>query len=253
METLLETRDLTVSFGGHVAVNGVSVNIPKNRLTSIIGPNGAGKTTFFNLLSGQLKPTRGSIRFKGRDITRLSPHARTREGIGRSFQITNVFPGLTVRENVRLAVQSRMGIRYPMWTRADKYPKVEEKTTHWLRMVRLLPKENLPAKNLTHGGQRQLEIAMLLALETELLLLDEPTAGMSREEVPAILELLRLLKEGGERTLLLIEHKMDLVLNLSDRVLVLAGGSLLAEGTPEEIMRDERVQSVYLGGVVHAP
>jgi branched-chain amino acid transport system ATP-binding protein len=253
METLLETRDLTIAFGGHVAVDGVSVKIPKNRLTSIIGPNGAGKTTFFNLLSGQLKPTRGSIRFKGREITHLASHARTREGIDRSFQITNVFPGLTVRENVRLAVQSRMGIRYPMWTRADGYPELEEKTTHWLEKVRLLPKAAMPAKNLTHGEQRQLEIAMLLALETELLLLDEPTAGMSREEVPAILEVIRLLREEGERTILLIEHKMDLILSLSDRVLVLAAGRLLAEGTPEEIMKDERVQSAYLGGDAHAP
>ena len=147
-------------------------------------------------------------------------------------------------------VQSRMGIRYPMWTRADGYPELEEKTTHWLEKVRLLPKAAMPAKNLTHGEQRQLEIAMLLALETELLLLDEPTAGMSREEVPAILEVIRLLREEGERTILLIEHKMDLILSLSDRVLVLAAGRLLAEGTPEEIMKDERVQSAYLGGTL---
>jgi branched-chain amino acid transport system ATP-binding protein len=251
MESIIETSNLSISFGGHTAVDAVSMSVPKNHFKSIIGPNGAGKTTFFNLLSGQLKPTAGKIYFKGENITNLSATMRTRKGIGRSFQITNVFPNLSVFENVRLAVQSQTGIRYRMLTHFRKYKEVEIETFHWLKMVLLEAKAESLAKNLAHGEKRKLEIAMLLALNTEVLLLDEPTAGMSLEEVPAILEVIKRIKEKGDRTILLIEHKMDMILDLSDSVMVLYHGSLLADGTPEEIMQNETVQAAYLGGNLH--
>lgn len=245
---MIETRDLTIAFGGHLAVDSVSISVPDNHFKSIIGPNGAGKTTFFNLLSGQLAPTKGKIFFEGEDITKLSPTKRTRKGIGRSFQITNVFPNLTVLENVRLAVQSQVGIRYNITSHYRKYKQLEEKAHGWLEMVLLDSKANTLAKNLAHGEKRKLEMAMLLALNTKILLLDEPTAGMSLEDVPAILDVIRRIKAKGDRTILLIEHKMDMILDLSDSVMVLFNGALLADGTPEEIMKNETVQSAYLGG-----
>ncbi|CAG9607358.1 Arginine transport ATP-binding protein ArtM [Pseudoneobacillus rhizosphaerae] len=249
MTTLIETKDLTITFGGHIAVDGVTIAVPKNHFKSIIGPNGAGKTTFFNLLSGQLSPSKGSILFNGKDITKFTPTKRTREGIGRSFQITNVFPNLTVLENVRLAVQSQRGLRYTMFSHFKKYKDFETKSIDWLKLVLLDEKKDSLAKNLAHGEKRKLEIAMLLALETEVLLLDEPTAGMSLEEVPAILEVIKKIKEQGNRTIILIEHKMDMILDLSDSVMVLFNGRLLADGTPNEIMQNELVQSAYLGGL----
>ena len=248
VNSIIETRDLSISFGGHTAVDSVSISVSKSHFKSIIGPNGAGKTTFFNLLSGQLKPTKGQILFNGEDITNLSPTKRTRKGMGRSFQITNVFPNLTVLENVRLAVQSQSGIRYQMLIHYLKYKELEVKAEEWLKIVLLNSKKDTLAKNLAHGEKRKLEIAMLLALNTEVLLLDEPTAGMSLEEVPAILDVIRKIKETGDRTILLIEHKMDMILDLSDSVMVLYNGTLLADGTPEEIMQNETVQSAYLGG-----
>ncbi|MFE8700290.1 ABC transporter ATP-binding protein [Cytobacillus sp. FJAT-54145] len=249
MTSIIETQDLTIAFGGHTAVDGVNIAVPENHFKSIIGPNGAGKTTFFNLLSGQLSPTKGQIKFRGEDITKLSPTIRTRKGIGRSFQITNVFPNLTVLENVRLAVQSQAGIRYQMLSHFKKHKHLEERATEWLEMVLLNNKEDTLAVNLAHGEKRKLEIAMLLALNTEVLLLDEPTAGMSLEEVPAILDVIRKIKLKGDRTILLIEHKMDMIMDLSDSVMVLFNGRLLADGTPEEIMKNETVQSAYLGGL----
>lgn len=249
MKTLIETKDLSITFGGHTAVDGVTISVPKNHFKSIIGPNGAGKTTFFNLLSGQLSPSKGAILFNGKDITKYTPTKRTREGIGRSFQITNVFPNLTVLENVRLAVQSHAGLRYKMFTHYRKYKSFETKAEEWLKLVLLDDKKDAIARNLAHGEKRKLEIAMLLALETEVLLLDEPTAGMSLEEVPAILEVIKKIKDQANRTIILIEHKMDMILDLSDSVMVLFNGRLLADGTPEEIMQNEMVQSAYLGGL----
>ena len=248
MSTLIETSDLSITFGGHTAVDSVSISVPEKHFKSIIGPNGAGKTTFFNLLSGQLTPTQGRIYYRGKDITKFSPTNRTREGIGRSFQITNVFPNLAVLENVRLAVQSQAGIRYQILFHYKKYQAFEEKALEWLKLVLLDDKKDSLASNLAHGEKRKLEIAMLLALETEVLLLDEPTAGMSFEEVPAILEVIKRIKKQGNRTIILIEHKMDMILDLSDSVMVLFNGRLLADGTPGEIMKNETVQSAYLGG-----
>ncbi|MBM4763527.1 ABC transporter ATP-binding protein [Bacillus sp. B15-48] len=246
---LIETKDLTIHFGGHTAVDHVNISVDENHFKSIIGPNGAGKTTFFNLLSGQLTPTKGQILFQGEEITKLSPTMRTRKGIGRSFQITNIFPNLTVLENVRLAVQSHAQVRYQMLFSFKKYKELEEKAVEWLELVLLDEKKDMLANNLAHGEKRKLEIAMLLALNTDVLLLDEPTAGMSLEEVPAILEVIKKIKEKGDRTILLIEHKMDMIIDLSDSIMVLFNGRLLADGTPEEIMNNEIVQSAYLGGI----
>ncbi|MCR8644162.1 ABC transporter ATP-binding protein [Paenibacillus sp. N1-5-1-14] len=249
MDAILETRDLTIAFGGHIAVSGVSLCIPNHHFKSIIGPNGAGKTTFFNLLSGQLKPTKGQVWFKGADVTHLPPPLRTRLGMGRSFQITNVFPNLTVFENVRLAVQSAAGVRFDLFSHFSKYKAFEQETLQLLDTVFLGSKAGALAKNLAHGEKRKLEIAMLLALKSELLLLDEPTAGISLEEVPAILEVIRSIKERRDRAIVLIEHKMEMVLDLSDSITVLFNGRLLADGTPESIMQNELVQSAYLGGL----
>lgn len=246
---LLQTEGLTIQFGGQVAVNRVDFQLEPHVFKSIIGPNGAGKTTFFNLLSGQLKPSAGTVCFKGKDISKLSVHERTRLGIGRSFQITNVFPKLSVLENVRIAVQAKSGDSFRLFAHYKKFRQFEENAYGLLEKVHLGEKAEQLAKNLSHGDKRKLEIAILLALEPELLLLDEPTAGMSLEEVPAIINVIRSLKQSGQHTILLIEHKMDMVLDLSDSLAVLFNGRLLADGTPQEIMNDERVQSAYLGGL----
>lgn len=224
------------------------MRVEKNKLKSIIGPNGAGKTTLFNLLSGQLKPTKGKVFLKGQDITKLSPTRRVRLGVGRSFQITNVFPHLTCHENIRLAVQAQKGVFYQMLSHYKSFTEIEEKTNRYLDEVLLTNKAHELATNLAHGEKRKLEIAMLLALETELLLLDEPTAGMSLEEVPKILEVIKRIKEQGNRTILLIEHKMDMILDVSDSIMVLFNGELIADDLPERIMENEQVQSAYLGG-----
>lgn len=249
MEPLLKTENLTIRFGGHTAVDHVNFEMPEKHFKSIIGPNGAGKTTFFNLISGELKPSEGEVYFKGQPLTKLSSVERTRLGLGRSFQITNVFPNLTVLENVRLAVQSKEKVRYQMLKHFRSYNLMTERAEELLETVLLSSKAGAFASQLSHGEKRKLEIAMLLALETEVLLLDEPTAGMSLEEVPAILDVIHQIKRRGDRTILLIEHKMDMILDLSDSIMVLFNGKLLADGTPEEIMNNETVQNAYLGGL----
>lgn len=248
-QPILETRGLTIQFGNHVAVSDVDFQLPPHTFKSIIGPNGAGKTTFFNLISGQLRPTQGTVHFQDRNITGLAVPKRTQLGIGRSFQITNVFPNLTVLENVRIATQAVSGRGFQIFSHYRKHVDLEEKASELLKKVHLSTKASQLAKNLSHGDKRKLEIAILLALEPKLLLLDEPTAGMAVEEVPAIIEVIRELKNSGDQTILLIEHKMDLVLDLSDSLAVLFNGRLLADGTPEEIMNNDLVQSAYLGGL----
>ncbi|MGM9923857.1 MAG: ABC transporter ATP-binding protein [Bacillus sp. (in: firmicutes)] len=249
MEKLLETRGLSVSFGNHHVVRNVNFTVPKGKLISVIGPNGAGKTTLFNLLSGQIPATKGRIFFKNEDITKLSIPERTRLGIGRSFQLTNIFPELTVLENVRLGVQSQAKEYYRFFTSVLQFRKQEEEARSLLEMVLLADKEEVLAKDLAHGEKRKLELAMLMALQAELLLLDEPTAGISIEEVPAILQVIENMKCNTAHTIVLIEHKMDMVMHLSDYLVVLFHGELLAEGLPEDIIQDERVQAAYLGGL----
>jgi len=249
---IIATRDLTMRFGGHVAVDHVTLDIPAAGLLSIIGPNGAGKTTFFNLLSGQYRPTEGRVLFRGRDVTRLGAAARTHLGIGRSFQLTNVFATLSVLENVRLAVQARRGPAWQAWRSARRYVALEDAAYDVLRRVRLDGRWAAPASALSHGEQRKLEIAILLALEPAVLLLDEPTAGMALEEVPGIIEVIRGLARGGDRSVVLVEHKIDMVMTLSDEIAVLKDGRLIARGTPEAIRDDAAVQAAYFGGGVRA-
>jgi len=246
--SIVETKDLTIRFGGHVAVDHVNVQIFPFTFKSIIGPNGAGKTTFFNMISGQYRPSEGRVFFKGEDITPLSPALRTKLGIGRSFQLTNVFLSLTVLENVRLAIQSQKNIGFNFWKNYLHFSELEDRAYEILNMVLLDTKWSVPASSLTHGEQRKLEIAILLALEPEVLLLDEPTAGMALEEVPSILDLLKQIKSRKDKTILLVEHKMDVLMALSDSIAVLHEGKLIADDTPEAISKNKEVQEAYFGG-----
>ena len=241
---LLETEDLTRAYGSLLAVNRANVTVRQQELRSIIGPNGAGKTTFFRLISGEVRPTAGRIRFNGRDITGLSQHEVCRLGIAKSYQITNIFPHLTVLENVRVAAQG-YGQAFNFWSRADRLTDVRARALTILELIGLTGKAGMLAAHLSHGQKRHLEIAIALAAEPILLLLDEPTAGMSPEETDETMLLIRELARG--RTVVLVEHKMKLVMNISDRITVLHQGQVLAEGTPDEIRANELVQQTYLG------
>jgi len=247
---VIETRDLSIQFGGHVAVNSLNLKVEPYCLKSIIGPNGAGKTTLFNLISGQYTPTSGQVLFNGRDITKMGVAKRTNLGIGRSFQLTNIFPTLTVLENVRLAIQAREKVGMVFWKQYKDYPELEEKAYGFLKQVLLDDKYMSEACLLTHGEQRKLEIAILLALDSEVLLLDEPTAGMSLEDVPAILEIIQEIKSLKNRTILLVEHKFDMIMALSDSIAVLQEGQMICDVTPVAVSNNEKVLEAYLGGGV---
>ena len=243
---LLRTERLTRAFGSLIAVDRVDVAVRAGELRSIIGPNGAGKTTFFRLISGEMAPTSGRIFFADREITGLPQHAVARLGVAKSYQITNVFPHLTVHENVRVAVQGHARA-FNFWSRADRLTDVSERASRLLETVGLARKRDLLAAHLSHGEKRHLEIGIALASEPALLLLDEPTAGMSPEETDETMRLIRELAAG--RTVILVEHKMKVVMKISDRVTVLHQGAVLAEGTPDEIRANERVQQTYLGAL----
>ena len=247
--TILETRNLGKTFGGLVAVDAVSIRIARGSTHSIIGPNGAGKTTFFNLLTGKYKPTRGMVIFKGEDITSLPVHRRAHKGMGRSFQITNIFPNLTVLENVRLAVQALGGVNFRFWRRAETYGEYIDRALNILAQLGLTEAANLPASILPHGGKRKLELAILLAADAELLLLDEPTAGMASEQVPELMNIIAGLSKSRQRTIVMVEHNMNVVMGISDRITVMSSGRVLVEGTPQQIASDKTVQDVYLGGL----
>jgi branched-chain amino acid transport system ATP-binding protein len=244
---VLETQDLTIRFGGHVAVDSVSGAFQRGTLTAIVGPNGAGKTTYFNLISGQLKASAGQVTLNGEDITRLSVPERTDRGIGRAFQLTNLFPNLTVRENVRLVVQATSGRRYDLFSRADSHIELIERAEHVLAEVNLVDDADRTVAALPHGDQRKLEVALLIALKPQVLMFDEPTAGMSVDEVPVILDLIRALKADHDRTILLVEHKMDVIRSLADRIIVLHNGALVADGDPQTVIASPVVQEAYLG------
>lgn len=246
-QPILETRALTIRFGGHVAVDEVSCSFRPGTLTAIVGPNGAGKTTYFNLVSGQLRPTSGSVFLHGEDITSDPAPVRTRKGLGRAFQLTNLFPLLSVRENVRLAVQARAGAGLNMVSRWSSRSALIDKAHHFLARVGLSDRGAATASTLSHGDQRKLEVAMLLALEPEIFMFDEPTAGMSVDEVPVILDLIHEIKDRKDKTVLLVEHKMDVVRSLSDRIIVLHQGALVADGHPAEVIASPIVQEAYLG------
>jgi len=246
-EIILETVNLRKDFDGLVAVANVNIKVRAHSLHAIIGPNGAGKTTFFNLLSRNIPPTSGRVFFKGRDITDLPAHRTAHLGIGRSFQITNVFPNLTVLENVRLAVQALGGDNFKFWRHFRHFAEYEDRARGILDQVGLTEQASLPARMLPHGGKRKLELAILLAADPELLLLDEPTAGMAREEIPLLVAVIEQIRRQGDKTIMLVEHKMDVVMNVSDWITVMHQGQILAEGKPADIAANEAVQSAYLG------
>jgi branched-chain amino acid transport system ATP-binding protein len=248
---VLETHGLTIRFGGHVAVNQVSCAFRPDTLTAIVGPNGAGKTTYFNLISGQLRPTAGRVTLYGEDITPLGAPQRTRRGMGRAFQLTNLFPQLSVLENVRLAVQSHAGMGLNLFSVWSGHVELIERAEHYLHRVKLAERRDTLASALAHGDQRKLEVAILLALDPDLFMFDEPTAGMSVDEVPVILELIHEIKSQGDKTILLVEHKMDVVRSLADRIIVLHQGELVADGEPAAVIASPIVQQAYLGLAGH--
>ncbi len=253
---MLETKNLTIKFGGHVAVDHVSCAFAPGTLTAIVGPNGAGKTTYFNLISGQLPASEGRVLLDGEDITRLAAPLRTRRGLGRAFQLTQLFANLSVQENVRLAIQAREAGRgqgggwggvdvFRVWL--DRKAWITE-AQYILAQVRLADKAAAHASSLPHGDQRKLEVALLIALDPKVFMFDEPTAGMSVDEVPVILDLIRSLKARPDCTILLVEHKMDVVRELADRIIVLHNGQLVADGEPAAVIASPIVQQAYLGG-----
>ncbi|MES2976723.1 MAG: ABC transporter ATP-binding protein [Pseudomonadota bacterium] len=254
---MLATKDLTIRFGGHVAVNAVTCAFEPGTLTAIVGPNGAGKTTYFNLISGQLKASAGTVSLNGRDLSSAGVSARTRAGLGRAFQLTNLFPNLTVLENVRLAVQAtregahRRGLN--LWSIWSDHRALTQRAGEILEAVAMADKRETPVASLPHGDQRKLEVALLMALESQVFMFDEPTAGMSADEAPVILNLIRQLKEDETKTILLVEHKMDVVRELADRIIVLHNGSLVADGLPAEVIASSVVQEAYLGVAPEQP
>jgi branched-chain amino acid transport system ATP-binding protein len=245
---ILQTESLSKSFGALRAVNDVSLSIEAGSLHSIIGPNGAGKTTLFNLLTGTFPPTSGRIVLDGRDITGTPAERVAHLGLARSYQRTTVFPAFSLLDNVWVAAfatgKSWQGL---IWRNAGRYPEVVERARKALDDVGLLAKADVPAREISHGEQRQLELAIALAAAPRVLLLDEPAAGLSPDETRKMVALVRTLK--GRYTIVLIEHKIDIIMSVSDRISVMHFGSLIAEGTPQEIQRNPEVRKAYLGGV----
>ena len=245
--SLLQVQKVSKLFGSLVAVNDVSMTVEPGELRAVIGPNGAGKTTFFNLITGFFRPTSGKIVFNGDDITALLPARRVWRGIARTFQITEVFPELTVHENLRIPVEVASGFRLQPWLSRDDDAKVRARVAELLQMGGLSDKAPRLVGELAHGDQRSTEIMMAIALNPRLLLLDEPTAGMGEQETFEIIQLIRRLHKDSKLTIVLIEHDMRVVFHLADRIMVLDQGKFLAEGTPQEIAKNEAVQTAYLG------
>jgi branched-chain amino acid transport system ATP-binding protein len=245
--SLLRVEGVSRHFGSLVAIENVSMSVEPGELRAVIGPNGAGKTTFFNLISGFLAPTAGRILFADEDITNLLPARRVWRGIARTFQITEVFPELSVRENLRIAAEVAAGYRLRPWISRHAEAVVSTRVTDLCDKAGLADRENRLVGELSHGDQRATEIMMALALNPRLLLLDEPTAGMGEQETYNITGLIRQLHRDEKLTIVLIEHDMRVVFHLADRIMVLAEGRMLAEGTPQEIAANEKVQAAYLG------
>ncbi len=244
---ILQTEDLTKSFGGLRAVDHVNLTVEPGLITSIIGPNGAGKTTFFNLITGILKPDYGRISFDGEDITQLPIHKIVSKGISRSFQILNLYDELSVEENIWIGIQSHQGHGKELFSHLDRFPTVRERTHEIIRLVGLAGKEDETVKFLPYGERRLLEIALSLTLEPRLLLLDEPMSGLGVDERPRILQFVRDLSK--RLCIILVEHDMDAVMSVSEHIAVMHQGRLLAEGSPEAIKQNEEVQDAYLGGL----
>jgi branched-chain amino acid transport system ATP-binding protein len=245
--SLLQVKNVSKHFGSLVAVSDVSMTVEPGELRAVIGPNGAGKTTFFNLITGFFRPTSGNIIFNGEDITGLLPARRVWRGVARTFQITEVFPELTVHENLRIPVEVASGFRLQPWLSRENDAKIRARVGELLEMGGLTDKAARLVGELAHGDQRSTEIMMAIALNPRLLLLDEPTAGMGEQETFVIIQLIRRLHKDNKLTIVLIEHDMRVVFHLADRIMVLDQGKFLAEGTPQEIAKNEAVQTAYLG------
>ena len=245
--SLLKVESVTRAFGSLVAVNGVSLKVEPGELRAVIGPNGAGKTTFFNLISGFFPPSSGRIRFRDRDITGLPAHKRVKLGMARTFQITEIFPELSVYENLRVPVEVAAGLRLTPWLSRRRNAELDKRVAELLAQAGLAGKADQLVGELSHGDQRATEIMMALALNPRLLLLDEPTAGMGDQETHDIVQLIAKVHKEHQLAIVLIEHDMRVVFHLADRIMVLAEGTMLAEGTPQEIARNEAVQEAYLG------
>lgn len=245
-DTILSTKGLVMAFGGFRAIDGVDLAVRRGNIHAVIGPNGAGKTTLFHCLTGELKPTAGNVLFDGRNVSRRPAHGRVGIGMGRSFQITSLFQGLSVRENLRVAAQGRDGSRaLAFWHPAEKRRRHIDLADEILERLELGPRAELPAGELSHGQQRVLEVGMALAAEPQMLLLDEPTSGMGIDDIPVMTRLISEL--GQDHTIMLIEHNMSIVMSISDTITVMHQGRILVEGSPEEIRTDERVRTAYLG------
>jgi branched-chain amino acid transport system ATP-binding protein len=245
--TMLDVRSVTKQFGSLVAVDGVSMQVAPGELRAIIGPNGAGKTTFFNMISGFFAPTAGEIVFDGTTVTKMAVTARVAMGMARTFQITEIFPELTVRENIRIGVESALGLRQRFWLGGKHAADVRRGIDEALTQTGLTAQADRLVGELSHGDQRAAEIATALTLKPRLLLLDEPTAGMGEHETFAVANLIRRLHRNSAYTIVLIEHDMRVVFNLADKITVLGEGKMLAEGTPAEIAENPIVQEAYLG------
>ena len=242
---VLETSSVTMHFGGLVALDRVSYTLEKGEIKGIIGPNGAGKTTFFNVVTGELKPTSGSVFLKGEEITQFAPYRICQKGLGRTFQLTFVFPEMTVYESIWVGVNSRSRVPWNPVTSADRVPGISERTREICDLVGLWEKRNELASNLSYGDQKILEIAMALSTQPTVLLLDEPTQGVSPKEADEIGDVINKL--AGSMAIILIEHSMDIVLRLCPKIAVFAQGRLIAEASPEAISKNEEVQRIYLG------
>ena len=242
---ILETKGLFHDFSGLQVLSDVNLQIDEGERHAVIGPNGAGKTTLFNVITGMYTPSRGQVFFKGRDVTGFAPHQLSRIGMGRSFQITSTFTRLTAFQNIRLAILSKRGIRFSLFRRVDKMQDITRETEAVLARINLTAERDRPASALSYGKHRALEISLAMATDPELVLLDEFAAGMSRDETHNAVELVRRLTEG--KTVLIIEHDMDVVFSLADRITVLHRGEILATGAPAEIRRNQAVKDAYLG------
>jgi branched-chain amino acid transport system ATP-binding protein len=245
--SLLQVKNVSKHFGSLIAVNDISMTVEPGELRAIIGPNGAGKTTFFNLITGFFTPTSGSIIFDNQDVTDLLPARRVWCGMARTFQVTEIFPELTVRENLQIPVEVAAGFRLRAWLSHADNDAIHARVAELLAMSGLAGKADRQVGELSHGDQRATEIMMALALKPRILLLDEPTAGMGDQETYDITQLIRRLHKDGKLTIVLIEHDMRVVFHLADRIMVLDQGKFLAEGTPKEIAANKAVQTAYLG------
>jgi branched-chain amino acid transport system ATP-binding protein len=250
IDAILETEGLTRTFGDLTAVDRIDTSVAPGEFRSIIGPNGAGKSTLFDLITGLLAPSEGTIRFQGEEITGLPPREIARQGIGRSFQITDVFGALTAFENIRIAAQASDDRRDSMWQRADSLEDPGHVADRVLDDIALAEYADQPASDLAYGDRRKLEIGLAVANDPGLLLLDEPTAGMGREDAVSTIQMIQRLAEERDFTLMLIEHDLEIVMNVSDTVTVLQNGAVIAEGSPDEIREDPDVREAYIGGAL---